>query len=424
MDQVLVSAGTGVFAVNVGSGNISWQLNETNGGKYIVPFADSRILCVGHSSKALLHYYRLQIDGAADSGGNSVYKCSCPEKFTAMAFSSCGGLMFAGTGSGTIYIYQTWTGYLLKQWTAHFGVITKIVLSLNDSVLYTTSEDSTLKMYNLPEVFESTSVVSHKMSISPHSGSITDMCMMHSQIATGSTDCSVKLFTSDCLVQVEKWTLPSAVEKVSGGNGAIYAGCADGSVWVCPRGALPTQFGAVHAGRVTGLGLGLDGSRLVSCGEEGLKIFDTLSFAQVLAIAGPQQQLKGSVGLLMMRTKPPRSSHLVSAIDSYLTFKPLSRILTSIDSIDRIPLIKVHATNASQKMKADKLFCISDGVVFKEDQVEKLQKELTRQRELTQIWSKNCADLFTRLSLVEDVVLDIPIGNSEGPLKKKRNSRS
>ena len=128
---------SGIFFVDANSGNISnQQLNEIIGGgpRTIVPVVDN-VVCCPQVSKGLLHYWRMD-----SSSGNPVYKCSSPEVISTMVFSSCGGLMFAGTPSGTIYVWQTWTGNLLKSWTAHFGAITCMRISNDDSILFTGGE--------------------------------------------------------------------------------------------------------------------------------------------------------------------------------------------------------------------------------------------------------------------------------------------
>ena len=449
MDQVILSTPTGLYTVDADTGNISGQMNDTN-ASLICPVGTigqggvtgTRIICCPQTSKGLLHYWRLNaITGVAESSGNPVYKCSAPEKFTALSFSSCGGLMFAGSATGTMYVWQTWTGSLLKSWTGHFGSITCIRVSIDDCYVFTSSEDSTIKSYFLPDVFDSKSPVPIPMhTYSAHSASVVDMLIKGTHLVSISKDKSVKIFDwKKTSTQSAHFVLPSEPVKVTSNNnlGEVYVGLIDGSVHACNmESGLVEPMLSVHTSAVTGIAITIDGARLITCAAtDGVKIWDIHSRVVVQSIMGPSQQLKGSAALLMMRKVPhlpdgilnENSRQVGNAIDQYLQFKPLQRTLTPVESIDTVPLIRAPNTLSKVKngftLNAEN---VSNSSLSREDAMEKLEAELAKQKELVRVWVTACSDLYTRLSAVntdEDVELAIPmpnVSNVDSPEGSKR----
>ena len=358
--------------------------------------------------------------------------------------------MFAGTATGAIYVWQTWTGNLLKSWTAHFGAVTCLKLSEDDTRLFSASEDTTVKVFYVPDLFGDEVVVPTQV-VTGHSEVVTDIHVTEELtgvvgqsylLVTGSGDKSVKLFRiSKSSTQISTRALPAGVTKVGmAHDGRIFASCVNGAVFVCFPAAELVQFGAFHKGPVTGLALSLDCSRLVTCAEDGVKIWDTTSLVPLLSVLGPQQQLKDSSALLMLTRRVVVAEEiqggellgadlrLVSAIDSYLQFKPLQRVLTPVESIDKIPLIRVPFNVSLGKVKSEKTFCVNADSLenpvllqAKDDVVAKLQQELGKQTQLAGSWAATAQDLYTRLAAVtEDLVLDLPV---VGIVKKKRSKK-
>ena len=418
MDQALISTPTGIFSIDVSTGNVGWQLNDTNGATVISSLVD-RVFCAPHGNKALIHYWKLNKESLIpESSGNPIYKCSTPEKFSSIVFSSCGGLLFAAAVSGTMYVWQTWTGNLLKSWTAHFGIISKIVLNSDDSILVTGSEDTSVKLWDLSHLFAQTDgVVKPKISLQAHSLGITDLVLLDDKtLITSSKDMLVKKFRieSNNIVQEQKWLLTSVISKIAFAFNRLFVGCDNGEIFEL-RDTL-VLLGS-HSGKIAGLGVSLDGSRIVSCAVEGVKIWDTNAKVLIYSIVGPQQQLKGALGLMMTTKVEQRGEdRLVSGIDSYLQFKPLSRILTKIASIDKIPLVNVFV---SQKVKSDKQFCV--GIDEVSDPTTKLTAELAKHKQLAQVWAATAADLVLQVAALNggDVSLDLPIKKNMVAEKKR-----
>ena len=445
MDQVVVSTPSGLFTVDAETGNISFQLNDSN-ASIVCPVGvagqggvtGTRIVCCPQLSKGLLHFWRFHsVNGNIESSGNPVYKCSSPEKFTALAFSSCGGLMFAGSPTGTIYVWQTWTGLLLRSWTAHFGAITCLRISGNDMHLFSASEDSTVKKYFLPNLFSSACgpVPAPASVFAGHTARITDVLVpdLGDRLVTASEDKSIKIFGVENGNQISNFAIENAVpHKICADHlcSKIYAGCSDGSVIAFP-GNL--HFQAFHKGPVTGLALTTDCSKLVSCGEDGVKIWDTASLVQVVHVVGPNQQLKNSLGMLMIRKPlqtccPSGGTKLVLAVDAYLQFKPLQRTLTPLDSLDVIPLIRARAEEEPVGKVKNGGFCINrmskEGNNFssKDDIVANLTAELNKAKEAAKMWASLSRELYMQASALKpegQVELLLPVEGADSTKRKR-----
>jgi WD40 repeat protein len=438
MDLALVTTTSGLFGIDVDSGHVSYALNDSN-ASVVVPVgtvsqggaSGTRLVCSPQLPKGLIHYWRLNAgSGLPESSGNAVYKCSCPEKITSLVFSSCGGLMFAGSGSGTMYVWQTYTGNLLRTWTAHFGSVAKIILNKDDSVLITASEDSTVKAFFCPEIFAGSAVVTPMTVFSGHSGKINDIVLVEGKmIASASADKSIKIFDLFGGEQVSHLTLSESepTRLTCTLTGDLFVGCADGAIHSVVGDQL-SMFAGKHLGPITGLAVTLDGSRVVSCSEaDGVKIWDTSSLMLVHSIIGQNQQLKQSLGMLMLRKPvvlpesveaemPHPSMQYVSGIDTYLQLKPLQRTVTRPETIDVIPLIRVAKSGGVHLPK------VKNGIVINRASVEegavghdplaKAQAELVKQRELTKMWASAYADVYTRLSTftANESELALPLG--------------
>ena len=448
MDLALVSTSTGLMAIDVESGGIVYALNDSN-ASVVVPVgtsgqggaAGTRLICAPQLPKGLLHYWRLNGgSGMPESSGNAVYKSSCPEKFSAIVFSSCGGLMFSGTHSGMLYCWQTYTGHLLRTWTAHFGSITKLLLTRDDSVLLSASEDSSVKSFFVPNIFDR-AVVEPEHVYSGHSAKINDILIVKDSIlVTASSDKTVKFFdlTGGSYDQRAHYPVTSGGEPLklaATRTGDVFFGCSDGSIHLA--GSEEIVFSGEHSGPVCGLGVTMDGSRLVSCCEaDGVKIWDTRSLMQVGSVA----QVKSPQGLLMLRKAASIPEQVdedlnrraagqlkyVSGIDTHLQLKPLGRTVTRPETIDVIPLIRVPMTLGGPLPKVKNAILINRASVEEGaaglDPLTKAQNEVVKQRELTRMWATAFSEAVGRLSTFTDgeVELALPVALSEPTTKKPR----
>jgi hypothetical protein len=259
------------------------------------------------------------------------------------------------------------------------------------------------------------------MTFSGHSGKVNDIAVGvdGKHVVSCSADKSVKIFSIENGKQIASHVLSSQVTRLAvNGIADVYAGCTDGSVWVMTADSMSIQFSAYHKSAITGLGLSIDGSRLVTCAEsDGVKIWDTNSRVLVQTVMGPSQQLKNSSALLMVRrpsflgipdtivdrpVQYSEPSRMASAIDSYLTFKPLQRTLvSSVSMIEKIPLVKVPLSASMVKVKAGSSICIDATAVengaVSTSAISKLTSELERQKILTQKFASMYSSIHSRL---------------------------
>ena len=361
--------------------------------------------------------------------------------------------MFAGTPSGTIYIWQTWTGNLLRSWTAHFGAVTCLRLSHDDAFLFTGGDDASIKGYFLPDVFDEemkSPVPNPSMVFSGHSARINDIQISINDriLVSCSDDKSVKIFSVEKKSQQGLTEVESEPTKIALSFDKIFIGCSDGSVWSCGlSGGTPLRFAATHKSSVSGMGLTVDGSRLVTCAEsDGMKIWDTAAKVLVQSVIGPQQQLKNASCLLILPISPvlPESVQIdrysepyrmVSAINAYLQFKPLQRTLTPIETIDKIPLIKVPLFGSETKVKSNHAFVVdekSNQLVLSgtthSGVISLLETQLEEQRKLTKSLSVSLMDLYGRVQGLRkegDPVIDLffPDMTTPTPSSGKKRSR-
>jgi WD40 repeat protein len=462
MDQALVSTPTGVFAVDVQTGNISSHFQDS-AASVVVPVGtgETRVICAPQSSKGLLHYWKLTPEGTPEGSGMPVYKCSSPEKFSALVFSSCGGLMFAGTPSGTVFVWQTWTGRMLKSWTCHFGAVTALAVTADSGMLFTAGEDASVKAFFLPTLWDQV-VPSPALLVTGHAKSITSLSLneLTGRLVVSSADPLVKIYdvsielkqsksSKSSIAEIFTFTPVSAPTHVCGTHDGVrvFVGCDDGSVWETDGGSK--QIAQLKSS-ISGFALSIDNSRLiVACEVEGVKILDTATGVVMHSVIGPQQQLKGALGLVMIRkpiyipetkirvagytyTDPNR---LVSAIDSYLQFRPLQRTLTAASSIEKIPLVFTFEKAEKLKIKPNHAISVDSTTVEKiesgaipSDPMAKLQLEVAKQRELARAWSVSFANLHARVRITNpEIELFVEVPKAEHELlesgKKKQRNR-
>lgn len=343
--------------------------------------------------------------------------------------------MFAGTASGVVYCWQTYTGALLRSWTGHFGPVTSIRTSSNDMYLFTASEDTTVKQYFLPSVFDPKTVVPvPEHTFSGHAGKVTDFALGGEDLLiSGSEDNSVKFFSLESKSQIDQILLPAPVVKLACTHvGGVVVACSDGSVFThsTTQGGEALRLLAKHATAVSGVGLSTDCARAITCAADGVKIWDLRSRVLIMTVLGPNQQLKDSLNLTVVRKpvivpdlvaleleKTGVQKKLVLGIDAYLQLKPLQRTLTPVESIDVIPLIRMWAAGPVPKVKNG--VCIDAKSLeggIPQDPLQKAQSDVAKLKELNKTWATTCADLAARLSAFTGTIelsLRVPSATTE-----------
>lgn len=76
-------------------------------------------------------------------------RISTSEKLSSFCLSSSSLYFFAGSISGLIYVWETFSGKLLRKVRVHMKPITKIVLSHDDGIVVTSSSDGMIYVHFL-----------------------------------------------------------------------------------------------------------------------------------------------------------------------------------------------------------------------------------------------------------------------------------
>lgn len=220
------------------------------------------------------------------------------ESLTALAASPNGAYLAAGGNSGTIYVWDTASGALLRSWPAHYKAVSCLVFSDSGGVLVSCGEDTLVCAWLLTEVLDtqrdhqaaaaaaamSTARVEPLHTWSEHTLPVTCLCLGMSEgsavLATASLDRSIKLWSLATGQLLRSITLPAGVTSVTmdAGEHVLLAGCADGSIYEASLvGAQQQQQGVMRgaaAAAAAAAGGGSSGSSSVvggpgSCCYEG-----------------------------------------------------------------------------------------------------------------------------------------------------------
>lgn len=173
------------------------------------------------------------------------------ESLTAVAASPNGAYLAAGGNSGTIYVWDTASGALLRSWPAHYKAVSCLVFSDTGGVLVSCGDDTLVCAWLLAEVLDlqrdnpaaaaaaamTTARVEPLHTWSDHTLPVTCLHLGMGEgsavLVTASLDRSVKLWALATGQLLRSLTLPAGVTSVTldAGEHVLLAGCADGSIY-------------------------------------------------------------------------------------------------------------------------------------------------------------------------------------------------
>eukprot|EP00756_Hemistasia_phaeocysticola_P051066 Hpha_TRINITY_DN26245_c0_g1::TRINITY_DN26245_c0_g1_i1::g.184592::m.184592/K14829/IPI3; pre-rRNA-processing protein IPI3 len=342
MEELVLSVSTeseGASVWNPANGLVSFQLTGTKCAPLAAAFArPQRILYTSQPDKAVvtLHYLGKQ---------QPRHKCSAPEKLSSLATD--GYHVAAGGVSGKLYVWQVATGAMLRLWDGHFKMITRVAFSPDGATLISSSEDATVKAWDLAEVLDwrrgQQEEYRPRCCFSEHSLGVTDIAVAEaaaeSWAVSVSRDRTVRVHDYVSGLQVLVCALPSLPRCVATDDAclSVFAGGQDGRIFqaelypertVPPPsagggaqlmealtggggsasargsggygagGALGRHYSGVfegHQGAVTCVAASADGQTLVSGGEDGTCRVWQVASRQVLRLFSEQ---KGSISAL------------------------------------------------------------------------------------------------------------------------------
>ncbi|XP_074557430.1 protein ROOT INITIATION DEFECTIVE 3-like isoform X2 [Curcuma longa] len=171
-----------------------------------------------------------------------------------------GTYIIGGGSSGNIYLWEIFTGKLLKKWHAHYRSVNCLTLS---------KDDESLLISGFPE----------------HSLGVTDIVSGHglsnSIIISSSKDRTCKVWSLSKGELLRNITFPSVIDAVAmdPGEHVFYAGGRDGKIYIAAlnaEGNPNSSYGVFildtlydHSKAITSLALSKDGVTLVSGSEDG-----------------------------------------------------------------------------------------------------------------------------------------------------------
>ncbi|XP_074561760.1 protein ROOT INITIATION DEFECTIVE 3-like [Curcuma longa] len=201
-----------------------------------------------------------------------------------------GTYIIGGGSSGSIYLWEVFTGKLLKKWHAHYRSVNCLTLSKDDeSLLISGSEDGSVKVWSLIMLFDDIAMASagnhYIYSFAEHSLGVTDIVSGHglsnSIIISSSKDRTCKVWSLSKGELLRNITFPSVIDAVAmdPGEHVFYAGGRDGKIYIAAlnaEGNPNSSYGVFildtlydHSKAITSLALSKDGVTLVSGSEDG-----------------------------------------------------------------------------------------------------------------------------------------------------------
>ncbi|XP_042373621.1 protein ROOT INITIATION DEFECTIVE 3-like [Zingiber officinale] len=262
-----------------------------------------------------------------------------------------GTYIIGGGSSGSIYLWEVFTGKLLKKWHAHYRSVNCLTLAKDDeSLLISGSEDGSVKVWSLIMLFDDIAMASaanhYIYSFSEHSLGVTDIVSGHglsnSIIISSSQDRTCKVWSLSKGELLRNILFPSVIDAIAmdPGEHVFYAGGRDGKIYIAalnaegnpnsPYGVFILDTLYDQSKGITSLALSKDGFSLVSGSEDGfVRIWNTITkqFTRVF------KHGKGPINnVVIARQSPLCSSALANKKHSTLPLPPpLSKYTDSAD---------------------------------------------------------------------------------------------
>lgn len=397
----------GIFATDLHSGALITTFEESAIQSHTfgtIGNSAQHIFAV-QAKKALFHVW-----GWGDK--KPCYRASMPEKMTAMAFTGDAAMCFAGSVSGSIYVWQMGTGSLLRCWPAHFREVTQLLVSQDESYLVTASADASVHVYNLADIFsEATPRPFHNWS--GHALAVTSLAQLPGRgaqqaIASASVDRSVRLWDVGTGKPIAARTLSEPVHRICAGpNGTeLLCACGNGELRSLSLGSRPSEGDGLftgHVGAVLSCALSADGSRAASCSEaDRIRIWDTNTRQCVSQVLATRNVQIGCVQIVQRGGHAPRPP----------PFQPFQRLMTAPEDLPSVPIATVGRAGvlseaiAPQASSRDFIDRIAWGQASGLEALARgaeLQEELGKAKEEKARWAGAAADLYDALAEVGDL---------------------
>ena len=209
-------------------------------------------------------------------------QCHIQEIATSICSDVHGAYLFAGCKSGQMVCWDLRTGEILKSWVAHYTSISRVEVSNCSSFVVSTSEDGTVKVWDLHSIvdlFLATVHISNNTtkafrSYSAHTMPIKGMALVGSHASTRVVTCSLdmKILIYDvyadtiCLKAAFSSSLESVICNCT--EDTIFAGASNGKILIVDLTERAIALTAAHSQIVS---LGTDGVGAISASMSSLE---------------------------------------------------------------------------------------------------------------------------------------------------------
>jgi WD40 repeat protein len=284
-----------------------------------------------------------------------LYRCAVSESLSSLVSSRDGTLLAGGGASGRVYLWDSATGELLREWQAHYKAVSTLAFTACASLLASGGLDSVVHCWDVGSLLDVSSGLPTTSSVgigigsgsgsgagapppspvaswSGHAQAVSHVCFTpHSGLCGGP---AASRLVSASLDRTVRWwdvasrrclhtiTLPTGVSCLASDvtGGAWYAGGLDGVVYVlgvggergggassCSgsgsgsggssgsgSGSNWSAFSGFHTAAVTSLAVSPDASVVVSGGDDGaVRLWSVGSGQQVGALSSPVNAVAG-----------------------------------------------------------------------------------------------------------------------------------
>jgi len=266
------------------------------------------------------------------------YRGTLPERMSSMTFTADAALCFGGARSGSIYVWLTSTGRLLRCWPAHCREVTQLEVSQDQSFLISGSSDATVHLYGLADIFaERAPKPLH--SWAGHSLPVTSLAFLpgvglQQTVATASLDQSVRLWDigTGKPLQVRSYASPVNCISVGPGGASVLCACKNGELRSFNPSSAPGQEDGLftgHTGPVSSCSTSSDGSFAASCSEVDCVRIWELRTRQCISQAHTGRNMQVSSVQIVQRPTHPQPLPLL---------QPLQKLLTATEDIPDVPV--------------------------------------------------------------------------------------
>ncbi|CAO2822018.1 unnamed protein product [Amaranthus hypochondriacus] len=344
-----------------------------------------------------------------------------------------GTYLFGGGSLGYIYLWEVFTGRLLKKWHAHYGAVSCLALSDDESLLISGAEDGGVRVWSLFMMFDDArrkeARHDYVYSFQDHKLRVTDVKSGHggsnAVIISSSEDQTCKVWSLATGRLLRNVTFPSVINAIAidVGEYAFYAGGRDGKIYIVALNAVTTcsaDYGKHIIGllpdssrAVTSLAFCADGISLVSGSEDGkIRIWDTRSRNIVRMF----RHSKGPVTNILVTSLPESASRSQATSARKTSILPPS--LEKYENSSEEPVgtkafigsdISSHPVGVSYLTEEVMNNQIKDmqqqgSTTAAEMEVERLKLDCTRAMQMVQQWKKMYNNLhqFCVNELVDD----------------------